>query len=54
MVETLKRTVDILAAVPSQEEIKRRLAANIRERQLLRQALRLAEQRDKEVAACAK
>lgn len=52
MSESLKRTADILAAVPSQEEIKRRLADNIRERQLLRQTLRLVQQRDKEVSPC--
>jgi len=42
----LKKTLDnALAALPTQEEIRRRIAENLKERQALRQLLRLVEQR---------
>jgi len=36
---------NILATLPDQAEVRRRIAENLQERQLLRQLLRLAEQR---------
>jgi hypothetical protein len=35
-----------LAEVPSREELRRRIAANLNERQLLRTLLKIAEKRD--------
>jgi len=47
---------DLLSQVkiPKPDEIRRRIAENIRQRQLLRQLLKLAEQRQKveEVSTC--
>jgi hypothetical protein len=46
MAADLKKTLtDALASLPSQEDIRRRIAENLQERQLLRKLLRLAEQR---------
>jgi hypothetical protein len=46
MAADLKEQVhNALAALPSQEEIRRRIAENLQERQLLRQLLKLTEKR---------
>ena len=44
-VELRKPIGTVLSTLPDRDEIRRRIAENIQERQLLRQLLRLAEQR---------
>ena len=51
MATKLKKVVNnALAALPDQIEIRRRIAENLQEHQLLRQMLKLVERRQKSIA----
>jgi len=52
MADTNESIKDFLAKVPEPTEIRRRIAENIRERELLRQVLKIAE-RKKRIAGAA-
>jgi len=47
MAEDTNRVDDLVKRIPPATEIRRRLQTNVRETRLLRQMLRLAEQREK-------
>lgn len=47
MSESNSAVTQYVEAIPTPEEIRKKLAANVREAKLLRQILRLAEQREK-------
>jgi hypothetical protein len=51
MAADLKKAVNnALAALPSREEVRQRIAENLQERQLLRRVLKLIEQREQAAA----
>jgi hypothetical protein len=51
MVADLNQAVsNALSALPTRDEIRRRIAENLQERQLLRQVLKLVEQREQAAA----
>jgi hypothetical protein len=51
MAADLKKAVNnALVALPGREEIRRRIAENLQERQLLRQMLKLVDQREQAAA----
>jgi hypothetical protein len=51
--DALKAVHNALAAMPSREEVRQRIAENLHERQVLRQMLRLIEQRQQRPSATA-
>ena len=51
MAEAKESIKDFLAKVPDTAEIRRRIAENIQERQLLRQVLKIAERQQRTAGA---